>query len=89
MVRNYDQLIAFAKADKTKVLEDVKKGLIDKKYVEQMDVLANAIKKHSYYDIEEKSARGFIAATLKDKIKETDYKNLLEYNKKLFKAKGG
>ncbi len=89
MVRNYDQLIAFAKADKTKVLEDVKKGLIDKKYVEQMDVLANAIKKHSYYDIEEKSARGFIAATLKDKIKETDYNNLLEYNKKLFKTKGG
>jgi hypothetical protein len=87
MVRKYDQLISFVKADKLQVLEDVKKGLIEKRYDEQLDVLAKAIKKHSAYDIEDRHAKGFVLASINDKMLESKYQELLEYNKNLFKPK--
>lgn len=60
MVINYDKLIKYAEADPVKVLQSVKKSLIEDKYTEQIKGLVNAIKDNSKYDIKDANIAGFI-----------------------------
>ncbi|ROH98399.1 phage head morphogenesis protein [Chryseobacterium sp. G0240] len=60
MVINYDKLIDYAEADPIKVLNSVKKSLIEDKYTEQIKGLIDAIKENSKYDIKEGNIAAFI-----------------------------
>lgn len=60
MVKNYEYLIGWTKADKSVVLEEVKKYLVNESYLTQLDGLANAIVKGSEFKLKSKDMKVLI-----------------------------
>lgn len=81
MVRNYDKIIEWAKADKLNVLEMIKEHLINEPYDQQIVGLTKALYKNSSFKITEKTFKELINAGLK--YNETDFEKILERNENL------
>ncbi len=81
MVVNYDKLIKWADADPEKVLDDVKKTLVEDKYTEQMKGLVAAVRDNSKFEIKEKNIEGLISYA--KKYDNETFEKLLEANEKL------
>ena len=61
MVVNYDKLIKWAGAKEKKVVEAVKKSLVEEKYTEQMKGLVSAVSNNSKYDIGDNNIKALIS----------------------------
>lgn len=85
MVVNYDNLIKWSGSNQKKVLETVKKSLVNDKYTDQITGLAKAIFENSTYEIEERSVRALISYATKNDYTEEKFLELLEKNKNLLK----
>jgi hypothetical protein len=83
MVINYDTLIDWSKADKTKVLETVKDHLINGRYDNQMEGLVNAIQSHSKFEIKEQTIKSLINYAKDNRVENESYKELLIRNNAL------
>lgn len=85
MVVNYDNLIKWSGSNQKKVLETVKKSLVNDKYTDQITGLTKAIVENSTYEIEERSVKALISYATKTDYTEEKFLELLEKNKNLLK----
>ena len=83
MVVNYDSLIDWSRADKTKVLGTVKDHLINGRYDNQMEGLVKAIQSHSEFEIKEQTIKSLINYAKDNRIENDSYKELLTRNNAL------